>query len=233
MKQLHSATKRHEKFFVLFYYTIFMDQIEKLNEKYSKSFNNIAEAVSSLFNYKWFLEEFSYLINLRLSQLTKTTKWIQIDNESEIELYGCYSADEAHLLLENKLGRWQVFGTQYNYDRKISMVFVTLNKSDKDYSPSTLYEDYAISANQFHWQSMNKVRINSEEGQRIIQQNSNEWKFILFVRDSKTDEFGNTNGYYCLGLIDYNSSYGECPINVVWDMQNPIPGFMLEEAKAI
>lgn len=49
-----------------------------------------------------------------------------------------------HLLLENKLGRWQVFGTQYNADRKFAMVFVTLNKSDKEYSPSTLYEDYAI-----------------------------------------------------------------------------------------
>lgn len=49
-----------------------------------------------------------------------------------------------YLLLENKLGRWQVFGTQYNADRKFAMVFVTLNKSDKEYSPSTLYEDYAI-----------------------------------------------------------------------------------------
>ena len=44
------------------------------------------------------------------------------------------------------------------------MVFVTLNKSDKEYSPSTLYEDYAISQEQFHWQSMNKVRRDSKEG---------------------------------------------------------------------
>ncbi len=124
-------------------------------------------------------------------------------------------------------------GTQYNKEQKFAMVFVTLNKSDKDYSPSTLYEDYAISQSQFHWQSMNKTRVASTEGQRIINQKDNGWKFVLFVRDSKTDEFGNTNGYYCLGTMDFNSSHGECTMNVGWDMHESIPGFVLEPAKAI
>jgi hypothetical protein len=210
-----------------------MDTVDKVNRTFNLSVEDIPEAVASLSSLKWFMEELSALIELRLSQLSKTTQWIPIDDEAEIELYGCYSADEIHLLLENKLGRWQVFGTQYNTERKLAMVFVTINKSDKEYSPSTRYEDYAISATQFHWQSMNGVRIDSEEGQRIIQQPTNGWKYILFVRDAKKDEYGNTNGYYCLGLIDYNSSIGERPMNVVWDMQHSIPGFILETAKAI
>lgn len=228
-----NASKRERKFFELFYYTIWMDTIDKVNHTFNLSIQDISEAVASLVSMKWFMEELYVLVELRLSQLSKTTQWISIDDEAEIELYGCYSADEIHLLLENKLGRWQVFGTQYNMERKFAMVFVTINKSDKEYSPSTRYEDYAISANQFHWQSMNGVRIDSEEGQRIIQQPTNGWKYILFVRDTKKDEYGNTNGYYCLGLIDYNSSIGERPMNVVWDMQHSIPGFILETAKAI
>ena len=80
---------------------------------------------------------------------------------------------------------------------------------------------------------MNKVRVDGAEGQRIINQNTNGWKFILFVRDAKEDAYGNTNAYYCLGLMDYHSSHGECPINVVWNMHHAIPGFMLEEAKAV
>ena len=228
-----NVSKRERKFFELFYYTIWMDTIDKVNHTFNLSIQDISEAVASLVSMKWFMEELYVLVELRLSQLSKTTQWISIDDEAEIELYGCYSADEIHLLLENKLGRWQVFGTQYNMERKFAMVFVTINKSDKEYSPSTRYEDYAISANQFHWQSMNGVRIDSEEGQRIIQQPTNGWKYILFVRDTKKDEYGNTNGYYCLGLIDYNSSIGERPMNVVWDMQHSIPGFILETAKAI
>ena len=228
-----NVSKRERKFFELFYYTIWMDTVDKVNHTFNLSIQDISDAVASLASMKWFMEELYVLIELRLSQLSKTTQWISIDDEAEIELYGCYSADEIHLLLENKLGRWQVFGTQYNTERKFAMVFVTINKSDKEYSPSTRYEDYAISPNQFHWQSMNSVRIDSEEGQRIIQQPTNGWKYILFVRDAKKDEYGNTNGYYCLGLIDYNSSIGERPMNVVWDMQHSIPGFILETAKAI
>jgi hypothetical protein len=218
---------------LLFYYTIWLNPIEKVNHEYSKSFDSIAEAIASLREQHWMVEELQTLIDIRLSSLSKDTRWFQVADGSEIELYGCYSADEIHLLLEGKPGRWQVLGTQYNKDKKFAMVFVTLNKSDKEYSPSTLYEDYAISQSQFHWQSMNKTRTESLEGQRIVTQRNNGWKYILFVRDSKADEFGNTNGYYCLGPMDFNSCHGECPMNVVWDMREPIPGFILESAKAI
>ena len=233
MKHPALASARDSKFLQLFYYTIWMDPIEKVNRVYDQSFCSMEDAVSSLSQQLWFLDELRFMASLRLSQLSQTTKWLKVDDEAEIELYGCYSADEIHLLLENKLGRWQVFGTQYNAERKFAMVFVTLNKSDKEYSPSTLYEDYAISPNQFHWQSMNKVRRNSVEGRRITEQLTNGWKYLLFVRDSKQDEYGLTNAYYCLGFMNYNSSHGECPMNVVWDMQQSIPAFILESAKAI
>lgn len=231
--KLDLSSDRNIKFASLFYYTIWLDPIEKVNKKYETSFSTIEDAIFSLREQLWIKEELQTLIELKLKDLSKSTKWLEIAKGVEIELYGCYSADEIHLLLENKPGRWQVLGTQYNKDNKFAMVFVTLNKSDKEYSPSTLYEDYAISQFQFHWESMNKTRELSEEGQRIINQNNNGWKYILFVRDSKTDEYGFTNGYYCLGVMDYNSSYGECPMNVVWDMREPIPGFILESAKAI
>ncbi len=233
MKQMPNPSRRERKFLQLFYYTVWMNDIQKVNKTYGLNFASIQEAVSSVAGMKWFMEELRFFVSLRLTQLVQTTRWIKVDDDAEIELYGNYSADEVHLLLENKLGRWQVFGTQYNMERKFAMVFVTLNKSDKDYSPSTLYEDYAISPEQFHWQSMNKVRHDSEEGLRITGQKTNGWKYLLFVRDSKQDEYGNTNGYYCLGFMDYCSSHGECPMNVVWTMRNSIPGFILEAAKAI
>lgn len=233
MKQVDNPTNHENLFFKLFYYNVWTYSLDDVFKNYQVKFSTIDEAINSLYKISWFMEELECLVELRLSHLCQTTSWMQIDEESEIELYSCYSADEIHLLLENKLGRWQVLGTQYNHERKFAMVFVTLNKSDKEYSATTLYNDYAISQNQFHWQSMNKVRIDSKEGQRIIRQNSNGWKYILFVRDSKKDEYGITNGYYCLGLMDFSESHGERPMNVVWDMRKPIPGFILENAKAI
>lgn len=231
--KIKNPNPREQKFIKLFYYTIFWDPIDKLNSKHKTNLKSIEDAVSSLQTEKWFAEELNALIDIRLRTLSHTTQWLKVDEDIEIELYGCYSADEIHLLLEDKLQRGNPLGTKYNHDHKFAMVFVTLNKSDKDYSPSTLYEDYAISQMQFHWQSRNSTKIESVEGQRILCQPTNGWKYILFVRDSKTDEYGFTNGYYCLGFMDFNSSHGECPMNVIWDMQSPIPGFILETAKAI
>lgn len=230
---VNPSSTREEKFVKMFYYTFWLDHIEKVNRIYHKDFTDIKAAVASLSNEQWLLEDLKTLVDIKLESLETTTHWLKVCDESEIELYGCYSADEIHLLLEDKIGRFQVLGTQYNHDHKFAMVFVTLNKSDKEYSPSTQYEDYAISQNQFHWQSMNKTRIDSAEGQRLINQKENGWKYILFVRDTKRDEYGITNGYYCLGTMDFNSSHGECPMNVTWDMHEPIPALILETAKAM
>ena len=224
---------RERKFAKMFYYTMWLNPVNKMNREYAKSFNSIDDAIASLKDQSWIVEELQTLIEIKIESLSKTTRWFEVADGSEIELYGCYSADEIHLLLEDKPGRQKVQGSQPNYEHKFVMVFVTLNKSDKEYSPSTLYEDYAISQSQFHWQSMNKTTVQSKDGQRIINQKKNGWKYILFVRDSKKDEFNNTNGYYCLGMMDFNSSHGECPMNVVWDMHEPIPGFILESAKAV
>ena len=40
--------------------------------------------------------------------------------------------------------------------------FITLNKTESDYSPTTMYEDYAISDDLFHWQSQSNT--SSESG---------------------------------------------------------------------
>lgn len=227
------SCSREEKFAKMFYYTLWLEPIEKINRIHNKQFKDIPEAIESLSNEQWIIEDLQTLVDMKLESLETTTHWMEVNATAEIELYGCYSADEIHLLLEDKIGRFQVAGTQYNHEQKFAMVFVTLNKSDKEYSPSTQYEDYAISQNQFHWQSMNKTRTDSREGQRLLNQKENGWKYILFVRDTKKDEYDITNGYYCLGTMDFNSSHGECPMNVIWDMHEPIPAIILETAKAI
>ena len=44
-------------------------------------------------------------------------------------------------------------GVKWLPDKQIDVMFVTLNKSNKDYSPITMYHDYSINKNLFHWQS--------------------------------------------------------------------------------
>lgn len=51
-------------------------------------------------------------------------------------------------------------------NKKTDIFFINLNKSEKDFSPSTMYEDYAINDKLFHWQSQSQDRQASAKIQR-------------------------------------------------------------------
>ena len=139
-----------------------------------------------------------------------------------LELYGCYSREEIFALFDRQTGEKKMQGVAsgaFNIDElNTELFFVTLNKSDKDFSPTTQYNDYFISENRFHWQSQNTMS-HSNAGERYVNQNKNGRRFILFVREDKKDGFGNTSPYFCMGLVDYISSHGDFPMNIEWKME--------------
>lgn len=112
-------------------------------------------------------------------------------------------------------------------------MFCTINKSDKEYSAETMYEDYAIDAHTFHWQTQNNTKANSAAGKLYTDQSMNGWRFLLFVRETKTNSYGFTNPYHCLGFIDFIDAKGKCPMTINWKMREPIPASILEIAVAI
>ena len=110
------------------------------------------------------------------------------------------------------------------YDAKdldTEVFFVTLNKSDKEFSPTTQYKDYVISDNMFHWESQN-TEAHSNKGERYVRQHENGKRFLLFVREDKKDALGNTAPFYCFGFVDYVSSTGDFPMSITWKTQQPI-----------
>ncbi|MCF0213993.1 MAG: DUF3427 domain-containing protein, partial [Muribaculaceae bacterium] len=104
--------------------------------------------------------------------------------------------------------------------------FVTLNKSDKDFSAETMYNDYVVSENEFRWESQN-TDSHQGRGQRFVEQKQNGKKFLLFVRENKKDGYGNTCPFYCFGLVDYICSKEDKPMKINWQMHKPIlPRFL-------
>ena len=53
-------------------------------------------------------------------------------------------------------------------EKKIDVLFITLKKSDKDYSPATMYENYSISEELFHWLSQPTTSADSPTGLRCV-----------------------------------------------------------------
>ena len=96
-------------------------------------------------------------------------------------------------------------GVRYLPDKNLDVFLVTLNKSDKDYSPT---------------------------GQRYIYHKQRGSQILLFVREFKKDIAG-AAPYTFLGLVDYRKHEGSRAISFVWKLHKPIPAKFLKKANKL
>jgi len=120
-------------------------------------------------------------------------------------------------------------GVKYFQDKNLDIFFITLNKSEKDFSPSTLYEDYAINDRLFHWQTQSKVSETSPTGQRYIHHKKQKHQIALFVREYK-QENGHTAPFVFLGTADYVKHSGEKPMSFIWKLREEMPSYLVPRA---
>ena len=113
-------------------------------------------------------------------------------------------------------------GTLSLVSRKTELLFVTLDKSE-GYHDRIAYHDYAISAERFHWQSQNSAGPDTGAGRRYLDSATNGWQFQLFVRPRKSD------GYRACGPVRVESAEGDRPMNIVWQLQTPLPARLFRE----
>ncbi len=125
-------------------------------------------------------------------------------------------------------------GVKWLADKKTDVLFVTLNKSDKDYSPTTMYKDYSISETLFHWQSQSTTGEESPTGKRYINhKEKGEQNLLLCVREAKKDKWGNTAPYTVLGFANYVKHEGSKPMSITWELEQEIPAKYLKETKKL
>jgi superfamily II DNA or RNA helicase/HKD family nuclease len=121
-------------------------------------------------------------------------------------------------------------GVKYDPETKSDLLFVTLEKAATHYSPTTLYQDYAISPQRFHWESQSTTTERSETGQRYVHHERMGSHVLLFVRE-RLREGDRTQPYTFLGPARYVSHSGERPMAIVWELQRPMPTRFFSESK--
>jgi superfamily II DNA or RNA helicase len=112
-------------------------------------------------------------------------------------------------------------------------LFITLNKSEREYSPTTMYEDYALNEYLFHWQSQNSASPESPVGLSYIKHRETGKKILLFVREQNRDEYGLAMSYVFLGEASFVKSYGARPMSIEWRLAEPIPAGLLKESRKL
>jgi hypothetical protein len=147
-----------------------------------------------------------------------------------LTIHAAYTRDEILVAL----GHWsfnhrpsQREGVLQLKDRKLDVFFVTLQKSEDEYSPTTMYEDYLISHDLFHWQSQSNTSEQSATGQRYIRHRESGYTPLLFVRETKNLPSGLSAPYHFLGPCNYVGHSGSRPISITWKLLHSVPTRLL------
>ncbi len=144
------------------------------------------------------------------------------------EIVAAHGLTDKHRALVRPQG-----GVLWNEATQTDLLFVTLEKSDRDYSPATRYADYPISPTLFHWESQNTTSPGTPTGRRYIDQPTSGTSVILFVRERRKDGRGETLPYHCLGRAHYRSHESERPMKIVWELERPMPGWLYQAGKVV
>ena len=127
------------------------------------------------------MEEIISLLKYRFSRIDFVDEPVDVGFDCPLDLHCSYTRDQVLTALDFAKPSTVREGVKWLPDHNVDVLFITLNKSDKEYSPTTMYDDYSISETLFHWQSQSTTGADSPTGQRYIHHERRGSRVVLVV----------------------------------------------------
>ena len=197
------------------------------------NFDDLQSSLNQIKKNPVMIQEIVEVVDYCLNRIDFIEKPINLGFPFPLKIHSRYNRNQILVAIrKHKFDKAKPSREGASYEKSINTeaLFVTLKKSDKDYSPTTMYEDYALNKNLFHWQTQNSASPNTSKGQAYIQSEKN---VLLFVREQAKDAYGFTMGYVFLGEAIFQSHSGEKPMNIEWKLEEPMPPFILKESQKL
>lgn len=178
------------------------------------------------------LDELLQVIDMRASTLVGPS---DLDVDIPLALHGRYSRAEVVAALgfgEGLKAKVTQGGILWVPQADSDVFFIDLQKAERDYSPTTMYRDYAINRELFHWESQSRQHEGQATVQRYIQHAERGSRVLLFVRERKQSELG-TAPFTFLGPATYLDHQGERPVAFTWRLPVPMPESLFETARSV
>lgn len=217
--KIANLTDSEEKMLLMLHYTLYTKSPKELGV------NNIIEFLKRLYSNRLMYEEILEVLKYNLNHIKVKTLSDELEFESNLEVHSTYTKEQILAAFgKNTIDKQYPLreGVLYIEEIKTDIFLITLNKVEKHFSPSTMYEDYAINDKLFNWQSQSRTSIDSPTGQRYVNHMNTNNNILLFVRENKRED-GITSPYIYLGPADIVSYSGSKPINIVWKLKNTLP----------
>jgi len=211
----------------MFYITVWSKAIEDWDD------DEVLENFYALSDSPVMLSELIALLEYNYNHIDFIDAPVDLGFDCPLDLHCTYTRDQLLVAMDFLKPNTVREGVKWLPDKEIDVFFITLNKSDKDYSPTTMYKDYSINETLFHWQSQSTTNADGKVGQRYINHRKTDSKVLLFVREFKNDPYGNTAPYTYLGTANYVSHTGSRPMNITWKLDSPIPAKYLKKTNKL
>jgi len=111
---------------------------------------------------------------------------------------------------------------------KAYALLVTFQKTEKEFSPTTMYADYPISRDLMHWESQANTAQHHADGQNLIHHRERGYTILIFARGQKKRN-GITVPFTYLGPVEMVSHESERPIRMVWRLRHKMAVEMFED----
>ena len=196
-------------------------------------FENLQESLKKIAKNPEMLKEIVEVLKYSIEEIDFVEKPIDLGFAFPLKIHSRYNRNQILVAIRRhkfKKAKPSREGSSYEKSINTEALFVTLKKSDKEYSPTTMYEDYALNKHLFHWQTQNSAAPNTPKGQAYINSEKN---VLLFVREQSKDEYGFTMGYVFLGEVIFQKYSGEKPMNIEWKLEEPMPSYILKESQKL
>jgi len=191
-------------------------------------FSSFSQGLASLREHPAVGEEVSQLMDVALERIRHVPRALD-PSLAHLPLLSHASYRREEILAGINWASWDrsargnITGVAWSDVEQVDALMVNLHKDDAGFSPTTMYRDYPVSREIFHWESQNATSTTSPAGLRYV---SGTASTVLFVRDRPTDELG-TAPFLCLGTADYVGHRGERPIAITWKVHRPMPTHVL------
>ena len=174
--------EREQRMLQMFYVTVWGKAAEDWTA------DEVLDNLYALSDSPILLGELLSLLRYRYEQIDFIDEPVELGFDCPLDLHCTYTMRQVMSAFDYyNFGALAGVGVRWFKDKNIDVFFVTLNKADKDYSPTTMYKDYSINESLFHWQSQSTTAADSPTGQRYIHHRERGSKVLLFVREFKTD----------------------------------------------
>ncbi len=196
-------------------------------------FESLEESIRTIGKNKILVKEIIDVLEILIDKVDFKEIDIELPYKQPLMVHARYTRDQI-LTAFRKSNFDKIYtsmeGVVENVELNTELLFINLIKSAEDFSPTTMYDDYAISETLFHWQSQNKSRPDIGKGLSYIKHKENDKKILLFVREKASDENGNTLGYVFIGEANFRETEGSKPMSIKWELNEPIPNYLWKES---